>query len=223
MRRPADAPGVRPRDLLALLVPATCWSCRAPCGPAAAPLCPACARGLPWLEPRAAVRDGPPSAAPAWAPLAHTGPARDLVHALKFRDAPGAARLMGAHIVLRAPRGLLAAGAALVPVPAHPGRRRRRGYDHAAVLARELGRRTGLPVAPVLARAGGAQARQRGRSRAGRLAGGGPDVRATGPVPARCVLVDDVWTTGATLEACARALRGAGARHVAAVAYARVP
>lgn len=214
---------MRPRDLLALLVPPTCWSCRAPCGPAAAPLCPACVRELPWLSGAVAARDRPAGVDRAWAPLAHTGPARDLVHALKFRDAPGAARLMGAHVVLQAPLGLLDPGAVLVPVPAHPGRRRRRGYDHAAVLARELGRRTGLTVAPVLARTAAAGERQRGRSRAARLTGGGPDVRAVGPAPARCVLVDDVWTTGATLAACARALRGAGASHVAAVAYARVP
>lgn len=209
--------------LLALLAPPTCWSCGTPCGPAGAALCPACARDLPWLGARSAIQERPPALDRAWAPLAHAGAARDLVHALKFRDAPGAARLMAAHLVLRAPRGALAPGAVLVPVPAHPVRRRRRGYDHAAVLARELGRRTGLPVAPVLTRAGGAADRQRGRSRTARLAGGGPVVRATRPAPDRCVLVDDVWTTGATLASCARALREAGARRVEAVAYARVP
>lgn len=213
---------MRARDLLDLLVPAACWSCRAPCGPAGAPLCPACARELPWLAPEAALERGR-AVGSAWAPLAHDGPARDLVHALKFRDAPGVARLMAAHVVLRLPRGLAVPGAVLVPVPAHPGRRRRRGYDHADALAREIGRRTGLPVARVLRREGGAAAHQRGRSRAGRLAGGGPDVRAIGPAPACCVLVDDVRTTGATLEACARVLRAAGARRVDAIAYSRVP
>lgn len=212
---------MRARDLLDLLVPAVCWSCRAPCGPAAAPLCSACARELPWLAPAEAMEGGR-AAGRVWAPLAFDGPARDLVHALKFRDAPGVARLMAAHVVLRLPRGLAEPGAVLVPVPAHPGRRRRRGYDHADALAGAIARRTDLPVARVLRREGGAAAHQRGRSRAGRLAGGGPGVRAGGPAPARCVLVDDVLTTGATLEACARALRAAGARRVDAIAYARV-
>jgi predicted amidophosphoribosyltransferase len=212
---------MRPLGLLDLLLPATCWSCGAPAGPAAAPLCPACARALPWLGPGEALTRGR-AVGRSFAPLAHAGPARELVHALKFRDAPGVARLMAAHVVLRLPRGLLAPGAVLVPVPAHQGRRRRRGYDHAEALARAIAQRTQAPVRPLLARRAAPGEHQRGRTRTGRLAGGGPEIRARGPVPAHCVLVDDVRTTGATLEACARALRAAGARRVDAIAYARV-
>jgi predicted amidophosphoribosyltransferase len=76
---------------------------------------------------------------------------------------------------------------------------------------------------PALRRTGGVAARQRGAGRALRLAGTALDVRAGGPAPAACVLVDDVRTTGATLEACARALRAAGAQHVEAIAYAQTP
>jgi predicted amidophosphoribosyltransferase len=212
---------VRSRDLLDLLLPAACWSCAAPTGAVAAPLCAACARALPWLGPGEAVARGH-AVGRSFAPLAHAGPARDLVHVLKFRDAPGVARLMAAHVVLRLPRGLLAPGAVLVPVPAHPGRRRRRGYDHAEALARAIAERTALPVQPLLERRAAAGEHQRGRTRTGRLAGGGPQVSTRVRAPARCVLVDDVRTTGATLEACARALRAAGARRVDAIAYARV-
>lgn len=152
-----------------------------------------------------------------------TGPARDLVHALKFRNAPAVAALMAAHVVHALPAASFDPRATIVPVPAHPGRRRRRGYDHADLLARAIAARTGQDVAVALVRTGGRGAHQRGAGRTERLRGGGLTIAATGPAPARCLLVDDVRTTGATLDACALALTGAGARRVDAVAYAQAP
>lgn len=206
------------RALLELLVPRTCWSCRRPAR-GLDPLCDGCMRALPWLN----LRESSPGLDDLWIPLALDGPARDLVHALKFRAAPGVAAAMAWHVLDGAPPALLAPPAAVVPVPAHPWRARIRGYDHAGALAAAIADAGGRPLICALRRSGGSRARQRGRSRAGRLAGAGLAVEVAGvAVPRRCVLVDDVRTTGATLEACASALRSAGASSVSAIAYAQV-
>jgi ComF family protein len=142
------------------------------------------------------------------------------VHALKFRGAVSVADVMAAQVVAGAPAGLLVAPAALVPVPTHPRRRRARGFDQAECLAAAIAARTGLPITPCLARAGPAT-RQAGSSRSARRAPGRIEIRVRVDPPRKAVLIDDVHTTGATLEACARALRRAGAYTVCSVAYAR--
>jgi ComF family protein len=156
-----------------------------------------------------------------WAPVAYDGPARALVRALKFRSAAGVAETMAAQIAARAPERLMAA-TTLVPVPLHPARLRRRGFNQAERLARALAERVGLPLAPCLERTG-PPSRQMGRSRADRTSAVRGSVRARGEAPLMATIVDDVATTGATLAACAAALRQAGARRVAALAYARTP
>jgi predicted amidophosphoribosyltransferase len=92
--------------------------------------------------------------------------------------------------------------------------------NQAACLAAALRREAGLPVAEVLRRAPGSRP-QVGLARGARLANARGSVIARPPPPGRLVLVDDVYTTGATLDACARALREAGARDVVAVTFAR--
>jgi predicted amidophosphoribosyltransferase len=157
--------------------------------------------------------------AAAWAPLAHAGPARHLVAAAKFRGALVALELMAAQMTATAPRGLLA-DATLVPVPVHASRRRARGHDHVRRLADGVAARAGLPVAPCLRRVGPAT-RQVGAGRRDRRAPGRVGVEAIGAAPPIALLIDDVHTTGATLAACARALRAAGAREVRGLTYVR--
>jgi ComF family protein len=166
----------------------------------------------------------PASGVPAFAAVAYEGPARELVRALKFRTALGVAPPMAAAIVAGAPEGLLAAGSALVPVPLHPRRERRRGFNQAEALAEAVARRAGLPVARVLRRGGGSGS-QVGRGRGDRARALQGSVAALQGVraPPRALLVDDVITTGATLAECAAALLAAGCGEVIGVAYARTP
>lgn len=154
-----------------------------------------------------------------WAPVAYSGPARDLVRALKFRGAMGVADAMAAQIVANAPAELLEDVIA-VPVPLHPKRLRSRGFNQAAAIADALGRRAGLAVADCLARAGPAVT-QMGRDRVERRAGPAGSIEVRRAPPPRVLLVDDVVTTGATLAACRATLAAAGSLEVAAVAFAR--
>jgi predicted amidophosphoribosyltransferase len=155
-----------------------------------------------------------------WAPVGYSGPARDLVRALKFRGAVGVADPMAAQITANAPPGWLE-GRTLVPVPLHPSRLRSRGYNQATAIAEALARRTGLSVADFLARAGPALT-QVGRHRVERRAGPAGSIEAIRPdAPKRVLLVDDVVTTGATLAACRAALVASGAVEVDAVVFAR--
>jgi predicted amidophosphoribosyltransferase len=215
-------------ELLSIVAPPACVACREPLGRADDLVCVACLRTLPWLRATCCARCGLPrhrhAACPAasaafarsWAPMAYDGSARALVQALKFRGALPAAALMAAQIAATLPAELRAG--TVVAVPPQRVRRRSRGFDPAALLARGVAGRLGLPLAAPLTRTdrSGPQARAGRRSR---RAGGRLAVVARGVPAGPILLVDDVHTTGATLDACARALGGGGA--IAAVTYAR--
>jgi predicted amidophosphoribosyltransferase len=218
------------RRLAEIVVPPRCLACAGPVGSGES-LCRGCRAGMPWLPADCCTRCclplpcGPPCPARAaafeqsWAPVAYDGPARALVHALKLGGMVAAADVMAAQIAACVPPALLAGGT-LVPVPGHPRHRRRRGFDQAERIAAALGRRTKRPVSRCLVRGRDAPP-QAGASRAERLRNGGSAIAVSGRIPPRAVLIDDVHTTGATLDACARALRAAGAGSVVAVTYAR--
>ena len=199
--------------LLDVLAPPVCVACGGWAG-RAEPVCAACRARLRWL--------GPEPVVDTWAPVAYAGPARDVVAALKFRGALRVADAMAAAVCAGAPAGWLSDDAVLVPVPLHPARRRRRGFNQAERLATAVAARTGLPVSDCLERRG-SSATQMGRGREDRLARIAGSIGVIGQPPRSVVLIDDVVTTGATLHACAAALHTAGTADVRAMAYARTP
>jgi ComF family protein len=218
-------------ELLAVVVPPACVACRAPLARADLRLCSGCTRALPWLPARVCHRCGLPlhrrscpaagaAFARCWAPLAYDGVARELVGALKFRGALPVAALMAAHIAANLPADIRDHAVALVPVPPQAARHRRRGFDPAAELAAGLAARLGIGVSACLRRRD-RQAPQVGATRAQRRRGGRLAIELRAPPPRRALLIDDVHTTGATLDACARALRAGGCEEVVAVTYAR--
>lgn len=199
------------RALLSLFDP-TCAACQAPLDDLRrGPVCGACWGAIPTLPAFLAESD-------ARAIGLHEGPLRNIIHAFKYRG----------HAALAAPLGALMRDAAadwlddavVVPVPLHPWRSWRRGFNQADLLACTLGcpvwrplrrRRLGRPQAGLhaderRANVSGVYVMRRGHTRR---------------VPDRVVLVDDVMTTGATAEACARVLKEAGVQRVLVLTASR--
>jgi len=169
--------------------------------------CPRCRRGRRFVDRARAIGD-------------YDGALRAIVHALKYEGRRSLARPLGALMRLRG-ADLLDGAACAIPVPLHRSRRRQRGFNQAADLASSLG----LPVVDALQRVRatptqtGLPSAQRHRNMRDAFA----PTRAAQPlIGAVVVLVDDVRTTGATLDACARALKAAGIAQVRALTAARV-
>jgi ComF family protein len=148
------------------------------------------------------------------------------VHALKFGSRRALAAPLGDLLAEIDPRTLpIPAPALIVPVPLHPSRQRARGFNQACLLAERLGRAWGLPVEPRALTRTRATEPQSDLPAAARRANvrGAFAVRRRDRVDGRhVVLVDDVLTTGSTVDACARALRAAGATAVGVLTVARV-
>ena len=151
---------------------------------------------------------------------------RELILQFKHADRTDLAPLFCAWFSRAAP-DLLASAQAVVPVPLHRGRLFRRRYNQAAEIARPLARLTGLDYLPDALVRRRATASQGGRSAGGRRrnvqgAFAVPESRRALVEGRRILLVDDVLTTGATAEACARALKAAGAADVTLAVVAKV-
>ncbi len=151
---------------------------------------------------------------------------RELILKLKHADRPEIGALF-ARWLLRAASPLLAEVDVIAPVPLHPSRLFARRYNQAAEIARPLCRLAGKPYLPdalVRRRATTSQGGKSGRGRRVNVKGAfhAPAARARRVQGRRVLLVDDVLTTGATAEACARALLAAGAAAVDLAVVARV-
>jgi ComF family protein len=198
------------------------------------PWCERCGQPEPHFGPCRLCRDWAPELECVRSAFWLDGPARRAIHALKYGGMPRIARDLAGAMVRHLPAP--ARGSGLVPIPLAPRRLARRGYNQSEVLARALGTAWGLPVfSQVLARVRETET-QTTLTPAARLANvagafrlriddwglriGSRQSEIPNPQSA-IVLVDDVFTTGATIAAAARALAGSGATHIAAVTFGR--
>jgi competence protein ComFC len=208
------------------------------CGKVGDFLCPECLGRLPRLLPPLCPRCGRPQASGIVcpdcrrrqgqidgirSPFRFEEAIRKAIHELKYRNlkaiSPSLADLLAGYVGSNP-----VPGEALLCVPLHPRRLRERGYNQSALLAQELSNRTGLPVVEdCLIRVNQAQPQvraadveQRRRNVAGAFVC--QDERVSGK---QVILVDDVCTSGATLESCAVALKSKGAASVWGLTLAR--
>ncbi len=159
------------------------------------------------------------------------GAVADALRRLKYDDRPDLAHPLGALLrrVARQARAATPEGISslncdlVVPVPLHPRRLAERGYNQAALLARQVRPELGAPLRPTMIRRvidTPAQARLSKQARAQNLRGAFVVARPERVRHQRVILVDDIATTGATLAACATALHDAGAASVSALVVA---
>ena len=227
-----------------VMMPPVCLACRSRLDAHDA-LCPPCWQQIEFIRPplcdrlglpmpfdtggvmiSAAAAARPPDYDRARAAARYVGVVRDLLHAFKYADRPDARRMLGRWLA-DAAHALLPGADVIVPVPLHRWRLLKRRFNQSAILAAELAHLTGLPADPLaLVRRRRTPAQvglthdQRRRNVSGAFAV--PLGRRDHISGRRVLLVDDVITTGATVEACARALRQSGAARVDVVAVAMV-
>lgn len=215
------------RALLDLIYPPRCPGC----GRMGVLFCDACQAKIEPLHVVACLRCGrpisggavcfdcrrPPSPLDDVAATAVFGdPLRPAIHALKYENVRDLARPLGARMAAFWPAawrpGEPGAPDLIIPVPLHGSRVRERGYNQSALLTRVLGPAAGIPIHEKTLTRRRATRPQVGLDAAGRRenVAGAFAVRSN-VEGRRIVLVDDVCTTGATLEACAAALKAAGA------------
>jgi ComF family protein len=233
------------RKILDLVYPPLCISCREPVTDPGS-LCPACWQALAFLDGPVCTACGlpfevdpggetlcatclarPPAFDKARAILRYDEASKHAILALKHADRLDLVPAFGRWLE-RAGKELLATSDLIVPVPLHRLRLWQRRYNQAAELARALSRRTGLSCEPLLlerkrpTRSQGEMPSARARRRNVLGAFSVTKARRAALKGKRVLLIDDVMTTGATVDACARTLKRAGAAAVHVLAIARV-
>jgi len=244
LRRVTATMRVALRFAIDTVLPPLCPGCRMPLGEGAG-LCAACWGKLSLIEPPYCPRLGipftydpgpgvlsmeaianPPAYDRARAAVRYDDIARELVHRLKYGDRLDLAPMLGQWMA-RAGRELTSEADALVPVPLHWRRLWARRFNQSAALAIAISNIAGVPVLHEALRRVRATVQQVGldkSQRATNVQGAfkvAPDRKAD-VAGRRLILIDDVLTSGATLDACARALLRAGAAHVDVLVFARV-
>ena len=215
--------------MLDLLLPRRCLVC----GAGGTQLCGGCLERLPRIGPPLCGRCGAPTAWPvarcrecAGRRLAFASARAAVVYDEAVRRIVGGWKERGLRRLADEAAALVAEAlphpgdVTVTFVPPDPGRRLERGHHPAERLARALAARWRLPCAPLLERSGPAR-RQRGLTLAERRRNVARAFRAAGSPPRRVLLVDDVYTSGATVSAAASALRAAGARRIDVATFAR--
>ncbi len=222
-------------DFVELLLPPTCVGC----GARGAHFCPRCVRRIRYIRPPYCLRCGQPLTEGnlchrcqrgylqyldrARAMATFSSPLREAIHHFKYRSHLRVGAILGELMAYRLRRDSLR-NFVLIPVPLHQERERARGYNQAALLARYIAQQLDLPVwetALLRVRKTQPQVNLHLHERMANVR----NAFAVAPhadVRGRSILlIDDVMTTGSTLEACAHALKQAGATHVAAYVLAR--
>jgi len=231
------------RLTLDVALPTLCVACREPV--AGEGVCAACWAQLSFIAPPCCPRLGipfvydpgpgllsmeaiaaPPAYERARAAVRYDDTAKALVHGLKYQDRSDLAPVMGRWMA-RAGRELLDDAEVMVPVPLHWRRAWSRRFNQSGLLARVVATQAGLPVASDALRRVKATRQQVGLTRSERSdnvqgAFQVPPHRRSAIAGRHVVLVDDVLTSGATVDACARALLRAKARQVDVLVFARV-